>query len=98
MRQLLTNEALEDALAWRRGQIVCSEGMPLRDVIARFARYHGRVITTTPAVDAANKNPATIYSLDDLDGFLAGIQKFWPDLLVTKDPSGAVRVSLRNEP
>lgn len=97
-RQPLTGSALEDALAWRQGQIVCSDGMPLREAIARFARYHGRGITTTPAVDAAKLNLGGIYDLDDLDGFFTAIKKTWPDVRVTPEPSGIVRVSLRNEP
>ena len=92
VRQLSATD-LNDALAWRQGQIVF-DGTPLREALARFARYHGRGITASS--DTANLRVGGRYSLDDLDGFFAAIE----DVLhvrVTRDLSGTVRVGLRAE-
>lgn len=91
--QALTDAALDDVLAWRRGQIVFA-GTPLREALARFARYHGRGITTSPA--AAHLSLGGRYSLDDLDGFFSSIEEVL-DLRVTRNLSGTVHVSLRSE-
>ncbi|MBI3885123.1 MAG: FecR domain-containing protein [Opitutae bacterium] len=87
----LAPAALADALAWRQGQIVFN-GAPLREALARFARYHGRGITVT--ADAAGLPVGGRFSLDDLDGFLAGIEPVL-HVHVTRDLSGTVRVSTR---
>lgn len=63
----LTPGQLNDALAWRQGQIVFAD-TPLREALDRFARYHGRTLTSSEA--AAGQRVGGIYSLDDLDGFL----------------------------
>jgi len=89
----LTPAALDDALAWRQGQIVFN-GVPLRDALARFARYHGRGITAT--ADAAECRVAGRYSLDDLDGFFAALEEALP-VRVTRNLNGTVQVSLRTE-
>ncbi len=91
--QALGRSALEDALAWRQGQIVFA-GAPLREALARFARYHGRGITATPG--AANLSLGGRYSLDDLDGFFSSIEEVL-ELRVTRNLSGNVQVSLRSE-
>jgi transmembrane sensor len=94
----LSAAALESALAWREGAIVF-ERVPLRAAVARFARYHGRGIVVATAVDA--KDPRAIggrYSLDDLDGFLSFIETSWPDVRVTHESSGTVRLALRSQP
>jgi transmembrane sensor len=67
----LTPADLEDALAWRQGLAVFN-GVPLRDAAARFARYHGRRIAVDPAI--AGERVGGMYSLDDLSGFLAGME------------------------
>lgn len=89
----LSAAALDDALAWRQGQIVF-DGVPLRDALARFARYHGRGITATAS--AAEMRVGGRYSLDDLDGFLAQLEEAFP-VRVTRSLNGTVQVSLRSE-
>jgi transmembrane sensor len=91
--QALTPVALDHALAWRQGQAVF-DGVPLREALARFARYHGRKITAT--AEAANLPLGGRFSLDDLDGFLAALPDVLP-VTVTRHPDGAVDVGLRPE-
>lgn len=62
---------LEDTLAWRRGQVVFA-GVPLREAADRFAHYHGSRIVVSPVI--ANESVGGQYSLDDLDGFLRGME------------------------
>jgi len=89
----LSPAALDDALAWRTGQIVF-EGVPLREALSRFARYHGRGITA--AADAAELRVGGRFSLDDLDGFLAGLEELLP-VRVTHNLNGNVLVGLRSD-
>ncbi|MEI7551671.1 MAG: FecR domain-containing protein [Verrucomicrobiota bacterium] len=91
-RHHLSGTDLDDTLAWRQGQIVFN-GVPLRDALARFARYHGRGITVLP--EAAEKRIGGRYSLDDLDGFLAFIEEGL-QVRVTRDLNGTVQVSARS--
>lgn len=70
--ETLTERALGDALAWREGKVVC-DGVPLERPLAELARYHGRRITATPA--AAGQRLGGRFSLDDLDGFFAALEK-----------------------
>jgi len=90
----LTPAALDDALAWREGQIVFN-GVPLRLALARFARYHGRGISAT--ADAAECRVSGRYSLNDIDGFFAALEEALP-VRVTHSLNGTVQVSLRTEP
>jgi transmembrane sensor len=69
---VLSAGQLNDALAWRQGRIVF-DGTPLREALGRFARYHGRNLTASDA--AAVQRVGGGYSLDDLDGFLAGLEE-----------------------
>jgi transmembrane sensor len=80
--------ALDDALAWRRGQIVFA-GTPLREALERFAHYHGRALTASDA--AARKRVGGRYSLDDLDGFLAAIEETL-DVRVNRGLDGSVTI------
>lgn len=89
----LSTSSLDDVLAWRQGQIVFNGGVPLRDALARFARYHGRGITVSPEV--ADKRVGGRYSIDDLDGFL-GVMEEVLQVRVTRDLNGTVQVSGRN--
>jgi transmembrane sensor len=89
----LSAEQLGDVLAWRDGLVV-SDGQPLQDAIARFARYHGRGISVTPA--AGKLTIGGRYNLDDLDSFLSDLQQY--PVRVTHQPNGTIRVSLRSEP
>jgi transmembrane sensor len=95
----LSSSALEDALAWRQGQIVCN-GMALAEVAARFAHYHGRKIVVAP--DAANLRISAQYSLDDLKGFFAALENnnlfSGKSVGVTVDrTSGTAQVYLRSD-
>jgi transmembrane sensor len=91
----LSANALNDALAWRQGQIVFAD-VPLRTALARFARYHGRGITATAA--AAEMRVGGRYSLDDLDGFLASLEDILPvPVRVTRSLDGTIQVGLRTE-
>jgi transmembrane sensor len=88
----LAERELEDALAWRQGIIVFND-VPLSEAVARFAHFHGRAVYVDPAV--ANERVGGRYSIDDLSGFLAGIELALPRVKVHYDLSGAVSVSLR---
>ena len=90
-RSALSANALDDALAWRQGQIVF-DNAPLQEALARFARYHGRGIAATPA--AADLRVGGRFSLDDLDGFFSGLEEILP-VKVTHTLSGTVQVDLR---
>jgi transmembrane sensor len=91
----LSSDALDDVLAWRQG-IVVFVNEPLETALARFAHYQGRAIHVTPA--AATQLVSGRYSLDDLDGFLSGIeQSLEIGIRTTPETSGALRVSLRSE-
>lgn len=86
---------LDDTLAWREGRIVFAD-TPLREALARFARYHGRTLTATTA--AAGKRVGGNYSLDDLDGFLAFLEETeGMNLRVSRETDGAIRVRLPDE-
>jgi transmembrane sensor len=92
-RRALTLSELDEALAWRHGQIVFA-GVTLADALARYSRFHGRQITASAG--AAGQRLGGRYSLDDLDEFFAELQQALP-VRVTQDPGGSVRVSLRTE-
>jgi transmembrane sensor len=92
--QKLSDRALDDALAWRQGQVVFA-GVPLREALARFARYHGRGITATPGAEQLRVGGR--YSLDDLNGFFAALEEVLP-VRVSHELSGAIQVRLRTEP
>jgi transmembrane sensor len=77
-----------DALAWRQGQVVF-DGTPLRDALARFARYHGRTLTASDS--AASRRIGGRYSLDDLEGFLGSLEEIL-DVRVTRGSDGAIQV------
>lgn len=82
---------LEDTLAWRQGQVVFND-VPLAEAVARFAQYHGRAIHVAPA--AASERVGGRHNIDDLSGFLAGLELALP-VQVKYDLSGAVFVSRR---
>ncbi len=91
--QNLSGSALDEALAWRDGQIVF-RGTPLREALARFGRYHGVNITATES--AAVLSVGGQYSLDDLDGFLIGLEGVLP-VKVIRNPDGTVLVRSEDE-
>jgi transmembrane sensor len=90
----LTSAEVEDAIAWRTGHIVCS-GMPLSEVLARFAHYHGLKITTTSG--AAIMKVGGLFNLDDLDGFLTQLTQVFK-VRVKHGADGSIGVSLPSEP
>jgi transmembrane sensor len=90
----LSRSDLEDALAWRQGQIVFN-GVPLGAALARFARYHERSIAVTP--EAARLTLAGRFSLDDLDGFLTELAQALP-VQIKAAPGGGLEVSVRPPP
>lgn len=87
----LSASAVADALAWRDGRIVF-EDTPLREVAARFARYHGRKITVDPAV--ADLEVGGMYGLDDLPNFLTALEAVLP-VKTAPEWSGAISISSR---
>jgi transmembrane sensor len=92
----LEHDALDDALAWRRGQIVC-DGMSLGEAAARLAHYHGRQIVVAP--EAAVLSVSGLHSLDDLDTFFADLKVMFPgkSVSVTYDPSGTAHLDVRSD-
>ena len=92
--QKLSADAVDDALAWRHGQIVF-QGTPLSTVLARFARYHGRGITAAPEV--ANLRVGGRYGLDDLDAFLGDLETILP-VHATRGLSGTIQVGPVEKP
>ena len=92
--QTLSEADLDNALAWRQGRIVFN-GTPLREAVARFARYHGRGITAAPEV--AELRVGARYSLDDLEGFFVALEDTLP-VKVTHNPNGTVQVEPRATP
>ena len=88
----LTANQVEDALAWRDG-IVVFHDVPLSEAAARFAHYHGCAIKVTAAV--ADERVGGRHDLEDLNGFLAGIELALPRVKRDNELSGAVVLSLR---
>lgn len=86
-QQLSANE-VDDALAWRAGHIVFRD-TPLQEALARYARHHGRSITAAPGV--ARQTIGGRYSIDDLSGFLSGLELMLP-VKANLDLSGAYTV------
>ena len=86
--ETLPAAALEDAVAWRRGQIVFN-GVTLHSALARLAHYHGRPMTVTGEV--ANLLVGGRYSLDDPQGFFTALEELFPVKVVT-NPDGSVHV------
>jgi transmembrane sensor len=84
---------LNDALAWRQGQVVF-DGTPLREALGRFARYHGRTLTASEA--AARLRVGGRYSLDDLEGFLATLEEILP-VRVSRALDGTIHVGAAAE-
>ncbi|MCU1292618.1 MAG: fec operon regulator FecR [Bryobacterales bacterium] len=89
--QALSAADLDNVLAWRQGQIVFN-GTPLREAVARFARYHGRGITAAPEISELRVGAR--YSLDDLEGFFTALEETLP-VKVTHNPNGTVQVEPR---
>lgn len=86
--QALSAGELDNALAWRRGQIVFN-GTPLREALARFARYHGRTLGASDS--AALQRVGGRYAIDDLNGFLGALEEALP-VTVVRNLDGSVQV------
>lgn len=86
----LTPRQLGDVLAWRQGRIVFAD-TPLREALARFARYHGRNLVASDA--AAERRVGGTHSLDDLDGFFAALEDVL-QVQVIRGPDGSIRVDV----
>lgn len=91
--QTVSAEALDDLLAWRRGQMAFVD-VPLREAIERVARYHGRGVRVSDA--AAVKTVGGLYTIDKFDDFLNDLEGPF-DLKLTHNSNGTVSVSLRTE-
>ncbi len=86
---------LDDALAWRDGQVVF-DATPLAEVLSRVAHYHGRGDFTASrgaAVKAINGR----IRIDDLDEFFSDLEQIDTTLRVVRDSGGGAHVSLRAE-
>lgn len=90
----LPTRTLEDALAWRQGQIVFN-GVPLREALAQLSRYHNRPMTVSDS--AANLLVGGRYSLDDPSGFFTALHEFLP-VHVKNNADGSVQVTSREAP
>lgn len=93
--QKLSADELRDGLAWRQGRIVFDH-VPLREALARFAHYQGREGDFTVTAAAAELPLSGLYSLDDIDGFLADIERAL-SVRVTRERGTGIRVD-RAEP
>jgi transmembrane sensor len=87
-KKTLSASALSDELLWREGKVVFVN-VPLAEAAARFAHYHGRIITVDPLV--AKEPIMGIHSLEDLDGFFNFINSALP-AKVNYDPNGAASI------
>jgi len=90
----LSADALEDALAWRDGKIVCV-AMPVSELLAQVSRFHGRAITATAGASVRRINARM--SLDDLDQFFKDLEQADSKLQVSFGADGVARVRLRSE-
>jgi transmembrane sensor len=89
--------AVDDALAWRRGLIVC-KGMPLTEAVARFAHYNGLKITVTPgAASQTAGGIGGIFRIDDPGSFYDDLGTMY-HVRVSREPDGSARVSSATEP
>ncbi len=84
-------QGVNDALAWINGQIVFYE-TPLKQVLSRFAHYHGRGISADPG--AGELALTGRYSLENLDSFFSDLESVIA-VKVVHDQSGTTRVQLR---
>ena len=86
-----------DAIAWRRGLIVC-KGMPLSEAVARFARFNGLRITVTPgAVRQTAGGIGGVFSIDDPGSFYEDLGAMY-HVRVSREPDGSARLSSTTEP
>lgn len=84
----LTPISARNVIAWRDGRLNF-ESERLDVAVARFAHYHGRRIQLDPSLAALEIGGR--FRLDDLDGFLAGIEISLP-VQTARAADGAVRI------
>lgn len=94
-RSQLSAEALDDTLAWRQGQVVFRQ-VPLTEALQRFARFHSRKIIPSAAVVSSGKTVGGRHSIDDLEGFLRGLEAS-QDVQFSHEAGGTIRVNLKGE-
>ena len=94
-KQVLDATELDAALAWRQGLVVFKD-VPLRDVLNRFANYHGKKIFPSAAIEQLKQSVAGRFSIDDLDGSLTTLAKSF-ELQVDHESNGTIRVKLSAE-
>ena len=90
----LGGEELDAVLAWRRGEVVF-KGATLAEVLAVFARHHGRGLRASPEAETLRFGGRFV--LDDLDGFLLGLEGSGRGLEVQRDDAGVTLVRLRTD-
>ncbi len=83
---------VEDALAWRHGEVVF-DGTTLASALDRFGRYHGRALNADAR--CASLRVGGRYRLDDLNSFLSDLQSFLPVHVAQDQASGAITVTAR---
>ena len=84
----LSAEVLANELAWREGQLAL-DNAPLREVLDRFAHFHGVGISASSEVSAFALSGR--FTLADLDEFLLILETVHP-VRVIRDQSGTIRV------
>ncbi|HWA08318.1 MAG TPA: FecR domain-containing protein [Opitutaceae bacterium] len=84
----LSPEAVENALAWKRGRIVL-DGLTLAEAADRMSRFHGHGISV--AADVAGLHPGGMMALDDLQGFFSAMEATLP-VQVLPAADGSFRV------
>lgn len=89
----LDPSAAEDSVAWRNGQVVF-DNTPLADALARFAAYDQRTLSVAP--EAADLRIGGRFSLEDLEGALAFIERALPVSVVRG--RGTVRITTAAAP
>lgn len=94
-RRPLSQEELNDLLAWRQGVIVF-KNVPLRDVVKRFSDYHAKPLFPSAAIDQSKAVVSGPYNIDDLDDSLKTLAASL-ELQIIHEPSGAIRLKLNAE-
>jgi transmembrane sensor len=87
----LSDEGLANELAWREGQLAL-DNAPLREVLNRFAHFHGIGISASGEVSDLRLSGR--FALADLDDFLLILETVHP-VRVIRDQSGTIRVVSR---
>lgn len=89
-RRRLTDEQVQDLIAWREGRVVLKDE-PLREAVARFSRYHNVVVEV--ADEVAFLELGGSFRLDQFDEFLRDIEVVLPVHVLRGD--GRARIVAR---